>query len=470
LVDERDDKDQRAVSEGGGGTGKRQARVLKGFRDFLPEQMILRQRIVGVFRDVFERHGFEPLDTPALEHLDVLTGKAGENEKLMYHFEDAGGRPVGLRYDLTVPLARVVAMHQSELVLPFKRYHIAPVWRAENPQRGRFREFWQCDADIAGSASVLADAEVIAIMAEALRAIAIPEFTIRISHRRLLESLGRAAGVAPEQAGSLYRAIDKLDKIGPAGVERELAAAGLTAEQASEVLALVTMPGEPLPLLAGLRGELADVDGAAQAIDELERLFRVLPDFGVAPPQATLDLTLARGLDYYTGAVFEATVTRPNVGSVGGAGRYDGLIGAFSGRAIPATGMSLGLERIIEVVREHDLMPAPGSVAQVALVIFPETAGDGARLAIALREAGLRVDLSLQPQRSVGDQLKLADRKGIPLAVILGASEVEGGTAALKDLRSGEQITAPAGEVASLAHARLTAGAEADVVMNAGAR
>ena len=456
------------MSEGGG--GNRQARVLKGFRDFLPEQMILRQRIIGRFRDVFERHGFEPLDTPALEHLDVLTGKAGENEKLMYHFADAGGRPVGLRYDLTVPLARVVAMHQNELVLPFKRYHIAPVWRAENPQRGRFREFWQCDADIAGSASILADAEVIAIMAEALRAIGIPEFTIRISHRRLLESLGRAAGVSPEQAGALYRAVDKLDKIGPEGVANELAEAGLTPEQASEVLALVTMEGEPLPLLAGLRCELADVDGAAQAIDELERLFRILPDFGVAPPLATLDLTLARGLDYYTGPVFEATVTRPRVGSVGGAGRYDELVGAFSGRPIPATGMSLGLERIIEVVREHGLMAAPGSVAQVAMVIFPETAGAAARLASTLRNEGLRVDLSLQPQRSVGDQLKLADRKGIPLAVILGASEVEKGAATVKDLRSGEQATVPVEELSGALRTRLAVDEQALMTMDAGAR
>src|SRR3954467_2111615 len=235
-------KDRRRVSGEGGGK-KRQARVLKGFRDYLPEQMILRQRIIGVFRDIFERHGFEPLDTPALEYLDVLTGKAGENEKLMYRFEDAGGREVGLRYDLTVPLARVVAMHQNDLVLPFKRYHIAPVWRAENPQRGRFREFWQCDADIAGSSSPLADAEVIAIMSEALEAIGLPRFTIRISHRRLLESLGRAAGVPPDQAVALYRAIDKLDKIGLAGVTSELIAAGLPEEQARQVLELVTPRG-----------------------------------------------------------------------------------------------------------------------------------------------------------------------------------------------------------------------------------
>ena len=381
-------KDRRRVSGEGGGK-KRQARVLKGFRDYLPEQMILRQRIIGIFRDIFERHGFEPLDTPALEYLDVLTGKAGENEKLMYRFEDAGGREVGLRYDLTVPLARVVAMHQNELVLPFKRYQIAPVWRAENPQRGRFREFWQCDADIAGSASPLADAEVIAIMAEALEAIGIPEFTIRISHRRLLESLGRAAGVSADQATALYRAIDKLDKIGPEGVARELAAGGVSADQAARVLDLVTKQGEPLGLLAELRGELSEVAGAAAAIDELEQLFPILPDFGIAPNRYTLDLALARGLDYYTGPVFEATVTEPNVGSVGGAGRYDGLVGAFLGRPIPATGMSLGLERIIEVVREHGLMPLPATIAEVALVVFPETVARRRPAGVVTARAGI---------------------------------------------------------------------------------
>jgi histidyl-tRNA synthetase len=423
----------------GEGGNKRQARVLKGFRDYLPEQMILRQRIIEVFRDIFESHGFEPLDTPALEYLDVLTGKAGENEKLMYRFEDAGGREVGLRYDLTVPLARVVAMHQNALVLPFKRYHIAPVWRAENPQRGRFREFWQCDADIAGSSSTLADAEVIAIMAEALEGVGIPEFTIRISHRRLLESLGRAAGVQDELAITLYRAIDKLDKIGPDGVARELADAGVAPESTSRVLDLVTRQGEPLALLAELRPELSEVSGGIAAIQELEQLFCMLPDFGIASRRYSLDLALARGLDYYTGLVFEATVTEPKVGSVGGAGRYDGLVGAFSGRTIPATGMSLGLERIIEVVREFGLMPLPRSVAEVAVVIFPETVGAGARLASSLREQGLRVDLSLQPQRGIGDQLKLADRKGIPVAIILGSSELESGTATIKDLRAGDQ-------------------------------
>jgi histidyl-tRNA synthetase len=442
---------------------KRQARVLKGFRDYLPEQMILRQRIIAIFRDVFERHGFEPLDTPALEYLDILTGKAGENEKLMYHFADAGGREVGLRYDLTVPLARVVAMHQNELVFPFKRYHIAPVWRADNPQRGRFREFWQCDADIAGSSSMLADAEVIAIMAEALEAIGIPEFTIRISHRRLLESLGRAAGVAPEQTGALHRSIDKLDKIGPDGVLRELTASGVAPEQGERLLELVMRGGEPLALLSDLRRDLADVEGAAAPLDDLDYLFRALPHFGVTPNRYAFDLTLARGLDYYTGPIFEAQVTEPNVGSVGGAGRYDELVGAFLGRPVPATGMSLGLERIIEVVREHDLLPAPASVAEVALVVFAETVGDAARLASRLRGEGLRVDLSLQPNRGVGDQLKLADRKGIPLAVILGPSELEAGVATLKDLATGEQAEVVLDELATAVKERLAAPAARDI-------
>ena len=435
--------------------GSRKPQVLKGFRDYLPEQMILRQEIIGRVRGVFERHGFEPLDTPALEYLEVLTGKAGENEKLMYRFEDQGGREVGLRYDLTVPLARVVAMHQNDLALPFKRYQIAPVWRGENTQRGRFREFWQCDADIAGSPSMLADAEVVAVMAEALTAVGLPNFVIHVSHRKLLESLGRAAGVAEEQATTLYRAIDKLDKIGREGVARELTGAGIAAAAAARVLELVTAGGEPEALLAELRRELAEVPGAPEALAELTELFALLPDFGVPADRYRLDLALARGLDYYTGPVYEATVTEPKVGSVAGAGRYDGLVGTFLGRPIPATGISLGLERIIEVVREHDLLPTPATTAEVLVAVFPETVGAGARVAAALRAAGLNVDLSLQPGRGVGDQLKRADRKGIPLAVIVGAAELAEGRASLKPLRGGEQTTHAIGELAEAVRERL---------------
>lgn len=425
--------------------GSRKAQVLKGFRDYLPQQMILRARIIGIFREIFERHGFEPLDTPTLEYLEVLTGKAGENEKLMYHFEDHGGRAVGLRYDLTVPLARVVAMHQNELVMPFKRYHIAPVWRADNPQRGRFREFWQCDADIAGTASMIADAEIVSIIAECLTAVGLPNFTIRVSHRRLLESLGRAAGVPGEQAVSLYRAIDKLDKIGTDGVRAEMLASGIDTAAADRMLELVMMTGTPQALMEQLDQALAGVEGAEVALNDLRDLVAYLAAFGVPSSAWELDLTLARGLDYYTGPVYEATVTEPKVGSVSGAGRYDNLIGSFLGRPIPATGMSLGLERIIEVVQEHQLLDVGSSVAQVAVVIFPETVSAGAGVATMLRDAGLKVDLSLQPNKGLGDQLKAADRRGIPVAVIVGGDELARNEVKIKHLKSGDQLTVSLG-------------------------
>ena len=435
---------------------ERKPRILKGFRDFLPGQMILRQQIIGIFREIYERHGFEPIDTPALEYLEILTGKAGENEKLMYHFTDHGDRAVGLRYDLTVPLARYVAMHQNDLVLPFKRYHIAPVWRAENPQRGRFREFWQCDADIVGTPSMLADAEIVAIMAEALTAIDLPNFTIRISHRRLLACLGLAAGVPETQASILYRAVDKLDKIGVAGVTAEMTAAGITEAAAARLLNLVTATGSTATVFAMLRRELASVADAEPAIAELEELFAYLPDFGVAADRYQLDLTLARGLDYYTGPVYEATVTEPKVGSVAGAGRYDGLVGTFLGRALPATGMSLGLERIVEVVTEHRLMPTPGTVAQILVIPFADTVSDAAKIASTLRAADLRVDLSLQPNRGLGDQLKRAGRQGIPVAVIVGAAELANGTVGVKQLKSGEQTWEPVADLATTLRTRLS--------------
>jgi histidyl-tRNA synthetase len=435
---------------------KRKPQVLKGFRDYLPKQMILRRRIIETFRGIFERHGFEPLDTPALEYLEVLTGKAGENEKLMYRFLDQGEREVGMRYDLTVPLARVVAMHQDELVLPFKRYHIAPVWRADKPQRGRFREFWQCDADIAGSASMVADAEVVAILAEALTAVGLPNFTIHISHRRLLESVALASGVSEVQAGTIYRAVDKLDKVGRGGVRRELTEEGIEESAAERVLDAVTAQGTPEQLLDDLATRLESVPTATEAIAELRQLFELLPSFGVPAGAYELDLSLARGLDYYTGPVYEATVDEPKVGSVAGAGRYDKLVGSFLGRPIPATGISLGLERIIEVVQAFGLLPTPSTVADVVVTVFPETLEASARIARELRNAGFNVDVAVQPNRSLGDQLKYADRKGVRFAVIAGSAELDRGEAALKDLESGEQTTVPLARLAEEMRIRST--------------
>ena len=258
---------------GESGEKRVKAQVLSGFRDHLPAQMILRRTLIDRFRGIFEAHGFEPIDTPVLEHLEVLTGKAGENEKLMYHFTDHGDRAIGMRYDLTVPLARYVANHQNELPMPFKRYHIAPVWRAEKAQRGRFREFYQCDADIVGSSSAQADAEALVMVAEILDAALLPNFVIKISHRRLLEGIATIAGVSPEHAPSVYRAVDKLDKIGSDGVLVELRDAGVDDVAANRLLELIGQQGSPAELIANLRTSASGSDGAQVALDNLAEIF-----------------------------------------------------------------------------------------------------------------------------------------------------------------------------------------------------
>ncbi|MGI8476625.1 MAG: histidine--tRNA ligase [Thermomicrobiales bacterium] len=396
--------------------------------------------MIETFRGIFERHGFEPIDTPALEYLEVLTGKAGENEKLMYQFADAGGRDVGLRYDLTVPLARFAAVHESEIVFPFKRYHIAPVWRAEKPQRGRFREFWQCDADIVGSSSMVADAEGVSIMAEALTAVGLPNFVIHISHRKLLHGLALAAGADAALAGTVYRSVDKLAKIGTAGVRAELSAGGVEADVADRIVDSVvsSVPGDHQ--VRDLRDRLQGVPEGLAAIEELGQLLSLLEPLGVPADRFVLDVSLARGLDYYTGPVYEALVEQPKVGSVAGAGRYDGLVGSMLGRPMPATGMSLGLERIIEVVQEFGLLPRRETVADVFVAVFPTTVRESAGLARGLRAAGLNVDFSLQSQRGLGEQLKYAGRRFISLAVIAGETEFANGHAAVKDLVTGAQV------------------------------
>jgi histidyl-tRNA synthetase len=426
-------------------TGHRvKAQVLSGFRDQTPAQMLLRRALIDRFRAIFEAHGFEPIDTPTLEHLEVLTGKAGENEKLMYHFVDHGDRAVGMRYDLTVPLARFVANHQNELPMPFKRYHIAPVWRAERAQRGRFREFWQCDADIVGSSSARADAEAISMVAEILEAAGLPQFTVSISHRRLLEGLARNAGVPGYLAPTVYRAVDKMNRIGPGGVRTELIEAGVSDEAAERLLALISQSGDYRALIESLRERIGDDPEVLGALENLAELFTLLESLAPGKSCFRLDLTLARGIDYYTGIVYEATVDEPKVGSVSGGGRYDGLVGMYSGRDIPATGISIGLERIIEVAEEFNLVSAPKSVCD-AIVIYHDAVFDYASaIARTLRNDGFNIDLSLLGRKSFGDQLKYADRRGIPLAILIGEDEAAAGTATIKDLAAGNQETVAA--------------------------
>ncbi|MBA2467995.1 MAG: histidine--tRNA ligase [Chloroflexia bacterium] len=426
----------------------RKPQILKGFRDYTPDQMRLRVQVIAIFREVFERHGFEPLDTPALEYLETLTGQAGENEKLMYHFHDQGDREVGLRYDLTVPLARYFAMHQQASVLPFKRYHIAPVWRAEKPQRGRFREFWQCDADIVGTPSMLADAEAVSVLTEALDAVNLNGAVVSINHRKLLEAMARLAGVPESHAPTVFRAVDKLDKIGSDGVKRELIATGVHDAAAARVVELVTRAGTSGELLDAAAADLEGVTGGDEAVADLRQLAVYLDDLQVRPGSWKIDLSLARGIDYYTGPVFEARVEEPKVGSLAGAGRYDGLVGTFVGRPVPATGMSLGFERILEVIQEFDLLPQRPSVAAIFVAAFPDTLRENARIAHELRLSGLNTDLSMLSNRGLGDQMKYAARRGIPFAVIAGSGEVQRNVALIRNLASGEQREV---EIASLA-------------------
>ncbi|HLT20883.1 MAG TPA: histidine--tRNA ligase [Thermomicrobiales bacterium] len=436
-----------------------QPRVLRGMRDFLPAQMILRRRVMETFREVFERHGFEPIETPVLEYFETLTGNL-DDEKLIYHFQDHGGREVGLRFDLTVPLARFVALHQNELTFPFKRYHIAPVWRADRPQRGRFREFWQCDADIVGSASMLADADVVSVVVECLEAIEIGEFQVRINHRKLLEAIARYAGVDEDRAGGVYRSIDKLDKIGAEGVIAELRESGVFDKSAGAIVELVGATGSPSELLSQVAATIGDTPGAADALKDLSELFDALAASGVPEERYRFDLSLARGMGYYTGPVYEAVHKEVSIGSLAGAGRYDGLVGRFSKQELPATGISLGIERIFEVIQEQGRQVDATSVTQVLVTVFDqEHSGESLRLATELRRAGIRTEVYLEPRRNMGRQFAYADAKGIPLAAVLGPDEIERGVVAIKDLRTQEQTEHPREEVAEVV-LRMTSAAE----------
>ncbi len=452
------------AKSGGKGRALIKPQLLSGFRDFLPAQMLLRQQVMGILREVFERHGYEPFDTPALEYAATLTGKYGEDEKLLYRFTDHGGREVGLRYDLTVPLARVAALHANDLILPFKRYHIAPVWRGDRPQRGRFREFYQCDVDTVGSPSMLADAEAIATVADAVRALGFPQFVVQINDRRVITGLAKLAGVPDESAGQVYRSVDKIEKIGPHGVREELIARGIAAEAADRVLELVTLRGTDAEVLAELRGRAANFPDVIAGADDLERLLGFLSGLGVPRDHYALQLSMVRGLDYYTGPVFEIAVERPKVGSIGGGGRYDGLIGSFSGRDVPATGFSLGLERAFEVIAEFGLLPPIRTVAQVLVAIVRGGADDGVGEALALvtelRAAGIRAEVYLNERRGLRDQFSYADRKGVPLVAIVGEDERASGQIKLRALATREDRLVPRGDAAAAIGAALAGAGE----------
>ena len=421
-------------------------RVPRGMRDILPEQMIRRQYVIDVIRDVFEEFGFEPLQTPALELSEVLTGKYGPDaEKLIYQAGHVGGKEdISLRYDLSVPLCRVIAMH-PQLPKPFKRYQIDPVWRAERPQKGRYRQFFQCDADTVGTESMLADAENVNLIYQVLTRLGFEQFEVNINDRKLITGIGQFAGVPEEQLGGLYRSIDKLDKIGIPGVRDELAENQIPEPVIEKLLALLQIEGDPATVLNALSEQLGDSEIAREGIAELEELNSYLTTLGVPDKFYRMNVSMVRGLEYYTGPIYETVVEEPKIGSITGGGRYDELIGSFSKQGYPATGTSFGIERIIDVMEEFDMFPTTvgKTVTQVLVTVFDaELAQESLKLATLLRQNGIRTEVYSRPTR-LSTQIKYADTKGIPYAVILGSDELEAGNVAIRNLASREQQVVP---------------------------
>ena len=421
-------------------------RVPRGMRDILPEQMIRRQYVIDIVRDVFEEFGFEPLQTPALELSEVLTGKYGPDaEKLIYQAGHVGGKEdISLRYDLSVPLCRVVAMY-PQLPKPFRRYQIDPVWRAERPQKGRYRQFFQCDADTVGTESMLADAENVNLIYQVLTRLGFKQFEISINDRKLITGIGQFAGVPNEQLGGLYRSIDKLDKIGLDGVKSELVENQIPDAVIEKLLALLQIEGDTASVLNALSEQLGDSEVAKEGIAELEELSSYLTTLGVPEEFYRMNVSMVRGLEYYTGPIYETVVEEPKIGSITGGGRYDELIGSFSKQSFPATGTSFGIERIIDVMEEFDMFPpAVGkTVTQVLVTVFDaELASESLKLATILRGSGVRTEVYCRPTR-ISTQMKYADSKGIPYAVILGSDELEAGTVAVRDLASRDQQVIP---------------------------
>ncbi len=425
-------------------TEKVKPRLPRGMRDILPQKMIIRQYVIRVIREVFERFGYEPLSTPAVELWDTLTGKYGPDaERLIYGVGHEGGKEkLALRYDLSVPLSRVIAMY-PDLEKPFKRYQISPVWRGERPGKGRYREFYQCDVDVVGTASVLADAELLDITHEILTRLGFQKFVMKINNRKILTGIGQFAGVHQELLSGLYRSIDKLERIGLEGVTRELRDNHIPGDVIKRLLELLQVTGSDEAILSELKERLAEYPIALEGITELEDMLRYLEQLGIPKERCQVDFSMVRGLDYYTGPIYETVAEEPRIGSISGGGRYDELIGMFSDRSLPATGTSFGIERMIEVMEELDMFPTEigTTITQVLVTIFDE-AQVSASLQVAneLRKTGLNTDLYFEND-PLGDQIRYALKKGIPYVIIVGPDELAAGQVTVRSLPLNEQRT-----------------------------
>jgi len=437
-------------------------------RDFLPADVRKREYVIGIIKEVYESYGYEPLETPAVENIETLMGKYGEEgNQLIFKILKRGEKleqilgkasetfktelaDLALRYDLTVPLARVVADRRNELPKFFKRYQIQPVWRADRPARGRFREFYQCDVDAIGSKSVVVEAELISAVSTILKRLGFEDFTIRINHREILTDILETAGIDAKQHGDALVAIDKMDKIGVEGVKKELADRGI---DDTAIAMLTEIFDQTHKIIADgkevnrtIVSNLINIV-SNEVLTEIGQILQLTKD---APVQ--IDPSLARGLSYYTGTIMEINV--PDLaGSLGGGGRYDGLIGMFGKEQIPACGFSLGLERILVVMDERRMFPpdiAESSPADVMVTLWSEeTVGDAIRFASDLRSQGLRVTVYPEPDK-FGKQMKYADSIRVPFVCILGPDEIENGVVKLKNMQTGQETTGPAAKIGAV--------------------
>src|SRR5687767_15325813 len=423
-------------------------------RDFLPEVARWPDYVIGLTKDVYERYGFEPLETPAVENIETLMGKYGEEgNQLIFKIlkrgvhEGTGEADLALRYDLTVPLARVVAEYRDKLPKFFKRYQIQPVWRADRPARGRFREFYQCDVDWIGSSSMVVEAELISAVSEILTRLGFKDFIVRVNHREILTDILDTAGVPSELHADALTAIDKLDKVGTEGVAKELSDRGVT-ESATKMLLDIfeqtqRIIGEGKNVNRTIVSNLINIV-SSEVLTQIGQLLLFADRYPIQ-----IDPSLARGLSYYTGTIMEINV--PDLaGSLAGGGRYDGLIGMFGKEQIPACGFSLGLERILVVMEERGMFPpeiADSTPADVMVTIWSEeTIGESLKLANELRQQGLRVTVYPEPDK-LGKQIKYADSIKVPFVCIRGESEIAEGKVKLKNMKSGEETMLSADEI-----------------------
>jgi histidyl-tRNA synthetase len=420
-----------------------QPRTLKGFRDYPPELMIPREHLLEKARQVYRSYGFAPIDTPALEYAEILLGKGGEEmNKLIYRFTDHGDRDVALRFDLTVPFARFAAQSIGQLGVPFRRYHMGPVWRGENTGHGRYREFWQCDFDIIGTAANAADIDIVLVIHDLMRALGFDRFRIHLNNRLVLNGLLEELGLAG-QTRSLLQVLDKLAKVGPQAVNQEMVEkTGIRPEQADQILALAQTEGTNAEILDRLERDFGKNPRAADGIGRLRELLHVATGAGIDPGYLHLDLAIARGLDYYTGTIYETFLSDlPGIGSVCSGGRYDNLAGLFTRQALPGVGASLGLDRLLAAMEELHLLHGAGTPAAVLMVQFSaERLAEYEKMARHLRGEGIGVEVFPEARR-VGQQLQYAERRGFQAAVIAGPDEFAQNIWKVKDLARREETS-----------------------------